>query len=51
MNITNCSTESIGTGTLREWDYFRVHVIWRGIAMYASHNMSISASKNGGFQS
>lgn len=47
IRVTSCSTENLGYTRLREWDYFRVHVVWQGIPLYASHNMYAQANYNG----
>jgi hypothetical protein len=47
IKVNSCSTERIGTATLKEWDYFRVHVVWKGIPLYASHNMHMTANRSG----
>ncbi|AMM19081.1 hypothetical protein AX769_01690 [Frondihabitans sp. PAMC 28766] len=39
VKVTRCSTEKIGAGSLREWDYFQVHVIAHNIPIYVSHSM------------
>lgn len=47
IKVNSCSTERIGTATLKEWDYFRVHVVWKGIPLYSSHNMHMTANRSG----
>lgn len=47
IDVKTCSTENIGAAQLREWDYFRVHVVWKGVPLYASHNMHMTANNKG----
>ncbi len=48
VKVTNCMTDVISSAKIQEWDYFRVHVVWKGIPLYVSHNMHTTMTKSGG---
>ncbi|GAA5226998.1 hypothetical protein [Paeniglutamicibacter antarcticus] len=48
VKVTNCMTDVISSAKIQEWDYFRVHVVWKGIPLYVSHNMHATMTKTGG---
>ena len=46
--VKSCTTQVLSSATLEEWDYFRVHVIVKGIPLYTSHNMKATLRSSGG---
>lgn len=50
VQVKSCSTErryDLNNNPISEWDRFRVHVVWRGIPLYATHSMHVNAYPNG----
>lgn len=48
--VKGCSTErryDLSGNPISEWDYYQVHVIYKGIPIYASHNMHVNAYPSG----
>lgn len=48
--ITQCSTErrfDLSRPAVSEWDRYQVHVVYKGIPIYASHSMHANADDNG----
>ncbi|CAN5602815.1 hypothetical protein BH10ACT10_BH10ACT10_29240 [soil metagenome] len=48
--VKNCKTErryDLSGLPISEWDYYQVHVIYKGIPIYASHNMHVNAYPSG----
>lgn len=48
IKVTNCSTDVLSSAEIQEWDYFQVHVVWKGIPLYVSHNMHATMTRSGG---
>lgn len=47
VNVTKCSTEAVGTTLLKEWDYFKVHVVYKGAPVYKAWDMHAVFDRNG----
>lgn len=52
VQVKNCAENKIFVNTgpgygVQNWDYFRVHVVWRGIPLYQSHHMHANVYPSG----
>ena len=50
IEVVHCITErryDLNSHPISEWDYFKVHVAWKGMPMAASHNMHVDAYPSG----
>ncbi|MFJ1656858.1 hypothetical protein ACIOC2_37040 [Streptomyces sp. NPDC088337] len=50
IEVKDCSTErryDLKNEPISEWDRFRVHVVWKGMPIYATHKMHANAYPSG----